>query len=101
MPIGRTAYFRGYALRSSRLSGVWKRTNEAYTRRGEAARRRRPPGGGRRGAEPRALSFYREVGATLRARGRGASRRVGVDEARLVAPGVRLSQLLLVEGADP
>ena len=69
-------------------------------RRGSSSRRARR-GEARRPAPALARLLARGGRRALRARGRGASRRFGVNEARLVAARVRLGKLVLVERADP
>ena len=75
--------------------GVRAATCSETARRGRSSRR------GRRRASALARVLALGGGDALRARGRGASRRFGVNEARFVAAAVRLGQLGLVERADP
>ena len=74
--------------------GVRAATCSETARRGRSSRR------GRRRASALARVLALGGGDALRARGRGASRRFGVNEARFVAAAVRLGQLGLVERAD-
>ena len=93
----------GYLRAADALEGIGYRSGEAYARL--RAARQLVEAGRRAEADVElqrcARVLARRRGDALRARGRGASRRFRVNEARFVAAAVRLGQLGLVERADP